>query len=239
MPYALAVGLPLVVLGLLVGLFTPVPIWLAVPAGLLVAAVLTIRRVRSVDEIVLDALDVTDADETEHARIFNLLESLSLTSGVPVPALYLTDDEGVNAAAVRGTGDSAAVITAGAVNGLDRLQLEGLLAEVIVRIQNGDAQQATLAAGMISLPFLEGPVSALAPLGVAALSRLIPPDRELAGDMAAIALTRYPPGLREALSQAASPSEDRPGTAHLWIVPSPPYIPEFDLEVRLAALNEF
>ncbi len=238
-PYALGLVLPLVVVGLVVGLATGVPVWLAAVVGVGVGVAMTIYRLGKVDEIVLDALDVTDADDVDHARVTNLLESLSLSIGVPVPALYLTDDTTVNAAAVQGTGDSAAVVTAGAVDQLDRLQLEGLLAEVIVRIHSGDAQRATVAAGMVSLPFSEGAGSFLHPFASALLTRLIPGDRELVGDMAAIALTRYPPGLRQALALAGTSGEHSPGTAHLWIVPSPPYVPDFDLDVRLAALNEF
>lgn len=236
-PYAGASSAALAVVGLIVGLATAVPVWLGVITAVVVAVAVTAYRLGKVDEIVLDALDVTDADESAHARVFNLLESLSLSSGVPVPALYLTDDTVVNAAAVQGTGDSAAVLTTGAVDQLDRLQLEGLLAEVIVRIHSGDAQRATVAAGMLSLPF--GRASLLEPVTSTLLGRLIRGDREFVGDMAAIALTRYPPGLRQALALAGSTNEQSPGTAHLWIVPSPPYVPEFDLDVRLAALNEF
>ncbi len=240
--YAGAVGIPLILLALLIAFAASLPVvvgLLLVVAALGSTAYLTYRRYNKVDEILLDELDVVDADENRHARAYNLLEALSLRSGVGAPELFLTDDESVNALAIQQSGDAAAVITAGAAEKLDRLQLEGLLAEVIARIASGDAKAATVAIGM-AMPFSSGPLSVLSGVAESMIDRVLHPERELSGDLAAVGLTRYPPGLRDALSLADTNSGiGTATTARLWVVPPTPSVARYDLDVRLAILNEF
>ena len=245
--YGAAVAVPLIVLAVLValvlGIATSFPLALAlillILAALAAAAYLTQRRYSQVDEALLDELDVVDADEGEQAREYNLLESLSLRSGVNPPELFLTDDEAVNGLAIQQNGAAAAVITRGATDKLDRLQLEGLLAEIVARIANDDARRATVALGMM-MPFIAGPVSFLAGPANKLIDRVLHADRELAGDVDAVGLTRYPPGLRDALIQASDLSvEGSASTDRLWVVPPASHSPRYDLSVRLAALNEF
>ncbi|MGI9609844.1 MAG: hypothetical protein ACR2NL_06080 [Acidimicrobiia bacterium] len=240
--YAAAVGIPLVLLAVLIAVVIPMPLvlgLLVVVGAAALTAYLTHRRYSKVDEILLDELDVVDADDHDHARAYNLLEALSLRSGVEAPELFLTDDESVNALAIQQSGDAAAVITAGAAHKLDRLQLEGLLAEVIARIAGGDARAATVAVGML-MPFTEGPLSFLAPAADAMIDRVLNPERELSGDLAAVNLTRYPPGLRDALELADADSGiGTRSTARLWVVPPSSSSSRYDLTVRLAILNEY
>lgn len=242
--YGGVVGLAAVAVAILVGIFTPIPLWVVLIVGILGTAGYTIVRFNNVDQIVLDHLDVVDADEMVHARIFNLLESLSLSSGVPSPDLYLTDDPSVNAAGIQRGNDAAAVVTAGAVAHLDRLELEGLLAEVIIRIANGDARVSTVAAAMVGLPFSSGPLAFLAPIANRVMGSVLIPDRELIGDVASVKLTRYPQALANVLKRStglvdtpATASDN--GSAHLWVVPPAPYDGRYDAAVRIAALNEF
>ena len=245
--YGAAAAVPLVVLAVLValvlGIATSISMAMAlvilILAALVAAAFLTHRRFSQVDEVLLDELDVVDADEQEQAREYNLLESLSLRSGVSTPELFLTDDEAVNGLAIQQSGAAAAVITRGAADKLDRLQLEGLLAEIVARIANDDAHRATVAIGML-MPFTVGPASFLAGFANKIIDRVLHDDRELAGDMDAVGLTRYPPGLRDALIQASDLSvQESELTDRLWVVPPASYSPRYDLSVRLAALNEF
>ncbi|NNF54715.1 MAG: hypothetical protein HKN03_09775 [Acidimicrobiales bacterium] len=242
--YGGVLGLAAVAVAVLLSLFTPIPLWVVLILGILGAVGYTVVRFNNVDQIVLDHLDVVDADEKIHARIFNLLESLSLSSGVPSPDLYLTDDPSVNAAAVQRGTDAAAVVTAGAVTHLDRLELEGLLAEVIIRIANGDARASTVSAAMIGLPFSTGPLSFLSPLAHKVMTAVLVPDRELIGDVASVRLTRYPQALANVLERSTGlidtpPTQSDAGSAHLWVVPPSPYHGRYDAAVRIAALNEF
>ena len=115
------------------------------------------------------------------------------------------------------------VFSTGLLDALDRVSLEGVVAEALVRIRSGDAEAATLGAVLYG-DLQRGPLAAIGkPAAVVGLRRLLAEDRDLSADRAAVALTRYPPGLLAALSiirdgtpttAAADPSNE-----HLWLVP--------------------
>jgi Zn-dependent protease with chaperone function len=78
-------------------------------------------------------------DEGER-RLINVVEEMSIASGTPVPAIYVLDQEaGINAFAAGYTTDDAAVaVTRGALDTLDREELQGVIAHEFSHILNGD-----------------------------------------------------------------------------------------------------
>ena len=76
----------------------------------------------------------------DEQRIFNIVEEMSIASGVDMPDVWvIDDDEGVNAfAAGYGGGDSALCLTAGALRYLTRDELQGVVAHEFGHILNGD-----------------------------------------------------------------------------------------------------
>ena len=73
-------------------------------------------------------------------RLMNVVEELSLASGVPVPEVYLLEREaGINAfAAGYSTADAAIAVTRGTLEKLDRNELQGVIAHEFSHILNGD-----------------------------------------------------------------------------------------------------
>ena len=73
-------------------------------------------------------------------RLHNVVEEMAIAAGMPVPGVFvLTEDDSINAmAAGQGTTDAAIVVTRGAVERLDREQLQALVAHEFSHIQNGD-----------------------------------------------------------------------------------------------------
>src|SRR5205814_10236729 len=71
--------------------------------------------------------NTTDADER---KLLNVVEEMSIASGVPVPQVYLMDGEaGINAfAAGHSTSDAAISVTRGCMKLLSRDQLQGVIA---------------------------------------------------------------------------------------------------------------
>jgi Zn-dependent protease with chaperone function len=80
-----------------------------------------------------------NADE-DGRRLLNVVEEMALASGVPVPDVYiLPDEDGINAfAAGFTTGDAVLGVTQGAVQRLNREQLQGVVAHEFSHILNGD-----------------------------------------------------------------------------------------------------
>lgn len=72
--------------------------------------------------------------------LLNVVEEMALASGTPVPPVYImNDEEGINAFAAGTTPQNAVVgITRGAVDTLNRDQLQGVIAHEFSHILNGD-----------------------------------------------------------------------------------------------------
>src|SRR3954451_21131705 len=73
-------------------------------------------------------------------RVLNVVEEMALASGVPVPAVFMLDEElGINAfAAGHTTSDAVVATTRGTAQQLTRDQLQGVIAHEFSHILNGD-----------------------------------------------------------------------------------------------------
>ncbi|CAN5282535.1 M48 family metallopeptidase [soil metagenome] len=73
-------------------------------------------------------------------RLINIVEEMSIASGLPVPDIYILDqEENINAfAAGFGTDDAAVGVTRGAIDQLSRDELQGVIAHEFSHIFNGD-----------------------------------------------------------------------------------------------------
>ena len=81
--------------------------------------------------------DNADPDER---RLLNVVEEMAIASGVPVPPVYLLENEsGINAfAAGHKPGDAVIAVTAGTIKRLSRDELQGVIAHEFSHILNGD-----------------------------------------------------------------------------------------------------
>ncbi len=84
-------------------------------------------------------LNLGTRDKTER-KVLNVVEEMSIASGVPVPAVYLLDREsGINAFAAGHKPEHAVIgITRGAAELLSRDELQGVVAHEFSHILNGD-----------------------------------------------------------------------------------------------------
>ena len=81
-----------------------------------------------------------DTADPLRRRLRNVVEEMSIASGVPVPEIYVLEHEaGINAfAAGFSPGDAAVAVTRGALELLDRDELQGVIAHEFSHILNGD-----------------------------------------------------------------------------------------------------
>lgn len=81
-----------------------------------------------------------NSTSTEEATLRNIVEEMSIASGVPMPQVYILDREDrINAFAAGFTTEDAVIgITRGAVNKLNRDELQGVIAHEFSHILNGD-----------------------------------------------------------------------------------------------------
>ena len=81
-----------------------------------------------------------DVADPLRRRLRNVVEEISIASGVPVPEIYVLEKEpGINAFAAGYTsGDAAIAVTRGALELLDRDELQGVIAHEFSHVLNGD-----------------------------------------------------------------------------------------------------
>jgi Zn-dependent protease with chaperone function len=84
-------------------------------------------------------IDPTTSDP-QLRRFVNIVEEMSLASGVPVPRLFVLEQEpGINAfAAGYSPADAAITVTAGALQQLNRDELQGVIGHEFSHVLNGD-----------------------------------------------------------------------------------------------------
>jgi Zn-dependent protease with chaperone function len=84
-------------------------------------------------------VDPSSRDPLER-RLLNVVEEMSIASGVPVPPVFVLEEEdGINAfAAGRTTSDAAVAVTHGALEHLTRDELQGVVGHEFSHILNGD-----------------------------------------------------------------------------------------------------
>jgi Zn-dependent protease with chaperone function/uncharacterized tellurite resistance protein B-like protein len=78
--------------------------------------------------------------DSDERRLLNVVEEMSIASGVPMPQVYVLDAEkGINAfAAGYTTADAAVAVTEGCLKMLNRDELQGVIAHEFSHVLNGD-----------------------------------------------------------------------------------------------------
>jgi heat shock protein HtpX len=181
------------------------------------------------DKIAVAAAGAKPASRKEHADFYRAVEGLTIASGLPMPRLYVMPSRQINAfASGRDPKHAVICVTEGALEKLDKHELEGVLAHELSHIANYDIRFMTLTAvlvGMIAIVsqiFLRSLwfksrddhgrgnallliigilLAILAPLAVQLVQLAISRKREYAADASGIKFTRYPRGLIGALKK--------------------------------------
>ncbi len=76
---------------------------------------------------------------TEEQRLQNIVEEMAIASGMPVPQIYILEDEQINAFAAGWSTDDVAIgVTRGCIEKLNRDELQGVIAHEFSHISHGD-----------------------------------------------------------------------------------------------------
>lgn len=86
----------------------------------------------------------------ESRALYRLLENLCITAGLPVPRLYIIEDEALNAFATGRDPEHAVIcVTTGLIHRLDKQEMEGVLAHELSHIGNRDILISTIAVVLV------------------------------------------------------------------------------------------
>jgi len=181
------------------------------------------------DKIALAASGARPFKREENEELWDIVENLSIASGLPMPKLYIINDASPNAFATGRNKEHAAVaVTTGLLHLLDKNELEGVIAHELAHIGNKDILLQTVVVvlvGFIALLsdiflrsmfwgggdrdskagvwlMLIGIVLAILSPFIATLIQLaVSRKREFLADSTGALMTRYPEGLASALEK--------------------------------------
>ncbi len=204
------------------------------------------------DKIALSMYSAQPITPTEngnvYARVFPLVQSLTMRMGLPMPKLWLLPEDSPNAFATgRNPSHASVAFTSGILRLMNDRELEGVVAHELGHVKNRDILTSSIAAVLASaITFLarmafwfgmgrsddeeEGGgwgallMFILAPIAAMLIQMAISRTREYAADQTSADVTRNPSELISALgklevgSQQVPMLDATPATAHLFIV---------------------
>ncbi|MDE2188428.1 MAG: M48 family metalloprotease [Patescibacteria group bacterium] len=97
------------------------------------------------DKISLSLSRAVPADKVQYPQLFQVVENLAITAGLPMPRLYIIPDAAPNAFATgRDKNHAAVAVTQGLLGMMDKNELSGVLAHELSHIGNRDILLSTV-----------------------------------------------------------------------------------------------
>ncbi len=182
------------------------------------------------DKIALSIAGAKPVTREEYFDLYNAVENLSITAGLPMPKIYVIADQAPNAFATGRDKEHAVVAaTTGLLAIMNKSELEGVIAHELSHIGNRDMLVSTVAVVLVGfvaivsdmfmrMSFFGGRrdgdregggliviigilISILAPIAAKLIQLSISRKREYLADASGSLLTRYPEGLATALEK--------------------------------------
>jgi heat shock protein HtpX len=103
------------------------------------------------DHMLLRGAGATEIYKEDQPEIYRLVENLCLREGLPVPRVYIINDESLNAFATGRDPEHASIaLTVGIVKRLERAELEGVIAHELSHVKNRDIRLMLITVAGIS-----------------------------------------------------------------------------------------
>lgn len=229
------IGFLLFIIGVswIISYFTdPIVLWIAI----FVSIGLSFASYWYSDKIILMMAKARLIEKKDNPELYRLVENLCITAGLPLPKIYILDENQPNAFATgRDPQHGVIAVTKGLLDQLDRAELEGVIAHELAHIGNRDVFLSTIVVVMVGivvmmtdmffrLAFWGGGgrgrgsdarlvfivialiLAIFAPLLAQIMKMAISRKREFLADASGALLTRYPDGLARALEKISNNS---------------------------------
>lgn len=199
------------------------------------------------DKIILKSTNAIPITKNNAKELYRIVENLCITAGLPIPKIYILNEEQPNAFATgRNKNHSVIAVTRGLLEKLEKNEIEGVIAHELSHIGNKDMLLQTMVVTLVgivailsniflrfsfwfgeddndsSFGFLIAFIAAiLAPTAAMLIHLAISRKREFLADSTAALITRYPEGLANALEKISK--DETPlkkasnSNAHLFI----------------------
>ena len=181
------------------------------------------------DKIAVTMAGAKQIAKKDNPRLYNAVENLSITTGLPMPKVYIIDDSAPNAFATgRDPEHSIVAATTGLLDIMDDKELTAVMAHEMSHVKNYDIRVSMITFGLVCVigyisdiglrMMLYGdrrrdeensPIgmimaifaAILAPIAAAIAQMAVSREREYLADASAVNITRYPEGMISALKK--------------------------------------
>lgn len=184
------------------------------------------------DKIALKLNGARQIKREDNVELWNIVENLSITAGLPMPKIAIINDPAPNAFATGRNKEHAVVgVTTGLLSVLNKTELEGVIAHELAHVGNRDILLSTVTVVLVGFVSIVADVftrsmfwgghrdsnnkgggalmivgivfAVLAPIFATLIQLAISRKREFLADASGALLTRYPEGLANALVKIA------------------------------------
>lgn len=200
-------------------------------AAVILSTIMTLIGYYKGDSVSLAVSGAKEIKKQDSPELYRLVENLAIASGLPTPKVYIMQDSSFNAFATGRDPEHASVaVTTGLLQGLDKQELEGVLAHEMSHIKNYDIRVMTLVVVLVGVVMMLSDwmlrsmfrrdndsngkgagillliglaLAILSPIFAELIKLAVSRSREYLADASGVMLTRYPDGLVRALEKIA------------------------------------
>ena len=219
-----------IMIGVIAGLFAYfykdpwIAVWTIVIS--LIYALIQYYCASSIAMAMTGAREITKKD---NPRLYNIVENLSITTGLPMPKVYIIDDKAPNAFATgRDPKHASVAATTGLMDIMNDKELTAVMAHEMSHVKNYDIRVSMIVFGLVCVIGLVSDIAfrmmfygnrrrdnegspvgyvlvlvaaILSPLVAAIAQMAVSRQREYLADASAVNITRYPEGMIDALKK--------------------------------------
>ena len=208
--------------------------WIAVWT-IVVAMVYALIQYYAAGSLAMAMTGAKEIEKKDNPRLYNIVENLSITTGLPMPKVYIIDDKAPNAFATgRDPQHASVAATTGLLDVMNDKELNAVMAHEMSHVKNYDIRVSMIVFGLVCVIGLisdlafrfmfygsrrrdnEGSpvgyvlilvVAILSPIVAALAQMAVSRQREYLADASAVNITRYPEGMISALKKLQSHSQ--------------------------------
>ena len=205
--------------------------WIAVWT-ILVATAYAIVQYFAAGTIATVMTGATEISKKDNPRLYNIVENLSITTGLPMPKVYIINDPAPNAFATgRDPKHSIVAATTGLLDIMNDKELTAVMAHEMSHVKNYDIRVSMIVFGLVCVIGLISDIAfrmmfygnrrrdnegspmgylliavaaILSPILAALAQMAVSREREYLADASAVNITRYPEGMINALKKLQS-----------------------------------
>ena len=186
--------------------------------ALIIGGIYAVSMILQSTNVVMAMNNAREVTEEEAPQLYHIVEDMAMVAQIPMPRVFIVEDESLNAFATGSNPENAAVAaTTGLLALMNREELEGVIGHEVSHIRNYDIRISTIAVALASAVTMIASFGSrmmgiivlilslisllLAPLAATLVPLAISRQREFLADASSVELTRNPEGMIKALQK--------------------------------------